>query len=739
MRSSVHRTRNLICLLLSGLVGWTGTVVAQEDEQAPGPDGQFLTLKSPIDDNDFGLVTRWALKLQQQAEREKRPMILVLEIPDGASRFHQVYGLCDFLTSNKIPNVNVVAWIPESISGHNVLLALAANEIAIAPDATLGDLGRGKSLEADDRDLVLKIVERGRNPFLNKSIALSLMDLDSDLQQVKVVRMRDGKKSEETQFLSSSEIRSLQDQGALTPEVTPIKTRGAVGKFEGKRLKQLGMLVSQIADSRNQIATMYQLPRESLEEPDQDERETKARLVKLEGVIDWESEFQLMRQIDRAMESGCNLLIVEIDSPGGLVSASENIVDRLLEVSERGVRTVAYVPKQAISGGGLVALACDEIYMHPDAHLGDIGPIEMKEGGQFEHVEGKMVSYLRDKARTLAEKKGRPPALLMSMVDRRLPVYRVTNRETGRVWFLSEIEIQEQGGQWEKGVLIDGTQEENFLSVDGKRAADLMIAEAPVESLDGLTQRIGLPPEALREMHIQWLDKMLIRLNSPAAMFLLFFCGIAAFYLELHLPSGIFGMVAALCFVLFFWSRFMGGTAGWLEVMLFVTGIICILIEMFLIPGLGFVGFGGAIMIIASLVMASQTFSSLDGGNVTNVLKSLGTLFGAGMTVVLFAVVMSNMLPKIPLFNKIILSPPGFDANTDPDAPRLKSELFGSEEFAALMGSEGEAVSLLKPYGKAKIDGRLLEVVSDGKMIDSGSKIEVVEVSGKKIVVKEIA
>jgi membrane-bound serine protease (ClpP class) len=725
--------------MLAGLIAWPGFVSAQDDERDPGPDGQFLTLHSPIDDNDFGLVTRWALKLQAQAEREKRPMVLVLEIPDGASRFHQVYGLCDFLTSNKLPDVTVIAWVPRSVSGHNVLLALSANEIVIAPEATLGDLGRGKSLEPDDRDLVFKIVERGRNPFLNKSIARALMELDSDLQQVKVVRTQDGMSTEEMRFLSSGEIRVLQEQGALTPEVTPIKTAGAVGKFEGRRLKQLGLLVSQLADSRNQVATIYQLPREALEEPSQDERETRARLVRLEGVIDWESEFQLMRQIERALDAGCTLLIVEIDSPGGLVSASENLVDRLLEVGDQGVRTVAYVPRQAISGGGLVALACDEIYMHADALLGDIGPIEMREGGQIQHADEKMVSYLREIARKLAEKKGRPPALLMSMIDKQLPVYRVTHRETGRVWFLSEIEIQDQGGQWIKGGLIDGTNEGSFLTVDGKRAADLMISEAPVDSLEGLVQRIGLPPDAVREIQIQWLDKLLIRLNSPAAMFLLFFCGIAAFYLELHLPSGIFGMIAALCFVVFFWSRFMGGTAGWLEVMLFILGIICVMIELFLIPGVGFVGFGGAIMIIASLVMASQTFNSLDGGNVTNVLKSLGTLFGAGITVILFAVVMSNMLPKIPLFSHIILTPPGFEGDTDPDAPRLKSELFGEGEFAGLLGSRGASVSLLKPYGKARINGQVLEVVSDGPFIDAGSSIEVIEVSGRRIVVKEVS
>ena len=66
--------------------------------------------------------------------------------------------------------------------------------------------------------------------------------------------------------------------------------------------------------------------------------------------------------------------------------------------------------------------------------------------------------------------------------------------------------------------------------------------------------------------------------------------------------------MAAVCFLLFFWSRYLGGTAGWLEVMLFVAGASCVLLEVFVIPGFGIFGLGGGALILASLILASQTF-----------------------------------------------------------------------------------------------------------------------------------
>jgi membrane-bound serine protease (ClpP class) len=72
----------------------------------------------------------------------------------------------------------------------------------------------------------------------------------------------------------------------------------------------------------------------------------------------------------------------------------------------------------------------------------------------------------------------------------------------------------------------------------------------------------------------------------------------------------------------------------------------------------------------------------------------------------------------------------------DPDAPRLRPEL--TDSFAgAMKGSTGTAMTVLRPSGKATIDGRLVDVVSDGGFIPEGSEIEVVQVLGNRIVVRE--
>jgi len=346
---------------------------------------------------------------------------------------------------------------------------------------------------------------------------------------------------------------------------------------------------------------------------------------------------------------------------------------------------------------------------------------------------------LREILRTLAERKGRPPALLMSMCDMNLPVYRVTDRKTGRVWYASQNEIDQPDNQWIRGEVIDGTQEGSFLTLDGKRAAELMIAEPPVDSFDDLKLRVGIPlDDNMLEMKVQWSDTLVAILNTRAAMFFLFLGGLACLYLELHLPSGLFGVLSALCFVLFFWSRFLSGAAGWLEVMLFLVGIVCIIIEIFVLPGLGVVGISGAILVVVAMVMASQTYSGLDSGNAANVLRTLGTLCGAGLSVIVFAVVMSHMLPKLPFFKSMVLAPERGEELHDPAAPRLKPELHSPSPLAGLVGEQGKAVTLLKPYGKAVLADQVMDVVSEGTMIDAGTEIEVVEVTGNKIVVREV-
>ena len=90
---------------------------------------------------------------------------------------------------------------------------------------------------------------------------------------------------------------------------------------------------------------------------------------------------------------------------------------------------------------------------------------------------------------------------------------------------------------------------------------------------------------------------------------LLFVVGLVALYVEVSTPGlGLGGLVSLLCFALFFWSRFLGGTAEVLEIVLFLTGVAFLAVEIFVLPGFGVAGITGLLLMLAGVLMASQTF-----------------------------------------------------------------------------------------------------------------------------------
>jgi membrane-bound serine protease (ClpP class) len=56
----------------------------------------------------------------------------------------------------------------------------------------------------------------------------------------------------------------------------------------------------------------------------------------------------------------------------------------------------------------------------------------------------------------------------------------------------------------------------------------------------------------------------------------------------------------------------------------------------------------------------------------------------------------------------------------------------------SLVGQEGTALTVLRPAGKAKIHGRTIDVVSEGPYIPAESRLEVIEVSGNRVVVRQV-
>ena len=729
-----------------------GTLWSDEAGDAPvvaankSPLAVYLSVGSPINDSVQAKVLNAARKVQQQAEQESRPAILILEIGPGTSRFGAVRDLAKELASAKFGALRTVAWVPEPkdkkrIDGYNVILALACKEIVMHPDAELGDVGRGKPVDAEEQQFVLSLIEKRLNPKLSTALVTGLMDPQKAVLKVKVETEADGRKTSENRVLTSDEHRRLLDNKVVVQDVITIKEAGVLGLFSGSRARALDVLVTQTAETRSDLADLYNFPREHLRENATSGETPRVVRIKIDEMIEPILQGFVDREIRRAKSSGVNLIIFEIDSPGGMLEPSLEIAHAIADLDTKKIRTVAYVPKMALSGAAIIALGCDEIVLQQHAKIGDAAPITIRAGQQFERAPEKILSFLREELKTLAEKKGRPSGLCQAMADKDLDVFQVTHRENGRVTYMTDEEIAVSNGEWIKGRIVPECQGENLLTVDAQRAHELKLAEAPVADEDELRQRLGIPEGEIPQAKGRtWVDTLVWTLNTPGMTVLLLLAGSVLIYLELHTMTSFFGIASGFCFMLFFWAKFLGGTADVLEIVLFLFGVGLILMEIFVVPGFGVFGIAGALAILASLILASQTFVlPTTSSEMTQMTKSLGTLSIALVSVIGVAVIISKYLPEMPLLKHLILSPPDPTAGSDTDAPRLRPDVIAGS-FAAgiewLLHQEGEAFTTLRPAGKARFGEQVFDVQSQGDFIDPGQRVVVTEVSGNRIVVR---
>ena len=221
-------------------------------------------------------------------------------------------------------------------------------------------------------------------------------------------------------------------------------------------------------------------------------------------------------------------------------------------------------------------------------------------------------------------------------------------------------------------------------------------------------------------------------LSSPALTVFLIAIGFIGIYIELHSPGvGIGGFLAAVAFMLFFWSKFLHGTAGWLEVLLFTGGIFCLMLELLVIPGFGIFGLGGAAMVLASLVLASQTFILPHSeSQLVELRQSLTTIAAASAIVVIGALTLRHYLPQTPVFNTLLLAPPADEELEDLDYREAVAD------YSHLVGQQGTAATNLMPAGKAEFDGQLVDVIAEGLPIDRGRAVVVTKARGSRVLVR---
>jgi membrane-bound serine protease (ClpP class) len=456
-------------------------------------------------------------------------------------------------------------------------------------------------------------------------------------------------------------------------------------------------------------------------------------LIRFEGRIGPSLQRYLSRKLDTAKEEGADLVILEIDSGGGRVFESYRIAEQMRDLS--WAHTVAFIPDKAPSGAAVVALGCDEILMAPTARIGDAGAIVLGDDSMFRFAPQKIVSDLAVRMRSLAKAKGRPPALAEAMVDRSLTVYRVQNVKNGKVSYLSQREIDEDPDAWKTLGPVPGSGNDHFLDVTGTEAAEMGLAQGLVADRKQLAQRYAL--DALDVLEPSGIDTTIELLNSWWITGLLLVLGLVGLYLEFTMPgTAVGGLLAAAAFTILFWSHFLGGTAGWLEFVLFLLGVAFMAVELFLVPGSIIAGLVGVVLILASLIMVTQGFLVPETrGQLYELAGTLLMIFVSGLVSAIAAVFISRHFGALPVFSRLMLAPP--DSPTEPASAAGGGGNAGSGQTVRL-GDVGIAHSPLRPGGRARFGDRYVDVLTDGDFIVRGSRVRVVRIQGSQVVVAEV-
>ncbi len=686
---------------------------ATADDAPPAarpPDAALLTVPLPLtgtrDTQIRGTILRQLERLRGQQQRG----VLVLRFDDSpgddpsASAFGRALELARFLSSSKMAGVKTVAWLPDGASGHAVLVALACDVIAMPPAAELGPANvREPAIDDAMRAAYREIAARRRT--VPPAVALAMID-----PAARVLRVTTDAGAE---FINEQELDSVKDRAAV---VASERLEPAPLALTGRRARELGF-VNLLAASPAELARGLGVAEPALVADPSLEGGWKGVQVSLSGVIGPDAVTRVRNRIDRAVSDGANFICLKIDSAGGAPEQSLVLANWLAGLDQARVRTVAWIPREARGDAALVALACDEVVMRPTSVLGGDGSATIDE----RRVDAIAVAWRAG----VAKLRDRPWSLPLATVLPGMVVRRAEQQGTGRVEYFTAEEIAQRKDreEWRLG----GELGTSPLLLTGQRAEELGIVAHVVDDFAGLRRAYGMEDD-MGVIEPGWADELLAALASPSLAWLLLLIGGAGLYIELKTPGmGFGGFVAMVAFIVYFWSQYLNGTAGWLEVMLFLAGVICVLAEIFVLPGFGVLGLGGGLLVIASLVLASQSFVlPANAYQIRQMQWSLAGILAAFVGVAVLAAFIKQWLPSTPGLRMILLEPP-------------PETVFDDTDLEALIGSEGVTTTRLAMAGKARIGGEVRDVLSEGMLVEPGAAVTVVEVRGGRLIVRPVA
>ncbi len=417
-------------------------------------------------------------------------------------------------------------------------------------------------------------------------------------------------------------------------------------------------------------------------------QQSKVLLIRLDGAIDGVSSRFIDRGLDRAEEEDFQLVVLMMNTPGGLLDATRDIIESILASEVPIAVYVAPDGAQAASAGTFVGAAAHILAMAPTTNIGAASVVGADGGDLPDTLSRKASQDAAAFIRSIAERRGRNVSALESTV---LSATAYSASEA------VELGIAD---------LIAADYDSLLDQLDGY----------PVD-IDGATVELAIDGAVTTKMDLSLLERVLAFISNPNIAFLLVSLGGLGVIVELWNPGlWVPGTLGVLFLVL--------GWAGVGQLPFSWAGVALILLSMLLFylettaPGIGYFGISGTVTLILGGVFLVGFFGNPTfTGTSPIVNRWLLAIVGvsAGALVLWFAWELRK--------SKDIL-------------------LYQSPTLAAsLVGNSGVVSADLSPSGQVLVNGEFWSGEYDGdsdKRISVGTEVEVVSVDGIRLKVKPL-
>lgn len=382
----------------------------------------------------------------------------------------------------------------------------------------------------------------------------------------------------------------------------------------------------------------------------------------------------IMESVNRAEDDKAECLVIELDTPGGLMESTWDIDKKLLSSKVPVVVYIAPSGGRAASAGVFISYAANFVAMAPSTHIGAAHPVSMVGGGgdstqvMMEKVVNDAVAHIRG----LAERNGRNADWAEEAVRSSVSITEKEALQKGVINFIADGPVQLM-------TLLDGRK----VTID-KQKITLKTASAKIV-----------------EYRMDWRHRVLNEIANPNIAFILLILAGLGIYFEFSNPGAILpGVIGAICAILFlFASQVLSiNTSG---VVLIVLSIIFFIAEVYT-PTFGVLTAGGIISFIAGALMLFKT----PGMNVSL------TVFIPMLIIFLGVVVIGLVLAIRTRFTKPTTGHQG------------------------LIGEIGTALESFRNEGKISVHGEVWKATVDGR-IKKGEAVKVIGIEGLKLKIQK--